>query len=87
MRAVMSGETVHYDGDIFSLSGFRLRCDPPAEPVPIDAAGMGPKSVELAGRFADGWHAILFTPEASGTDSRISAAASTSVIATATTSG
>ncbi|NGM70829.1 TIGR04024 family LLM class F420-dependent oxidoreductase [Natronolimnobius sp. AArcel1] len=63
MREVMSGETVHYDGDLFSLSGFRLRCDPPTEPVPIDAAGMGPKSVELAGRFADGWHAILFTPD------------------------
>ncbi|MDG5820592.1 TIGR04024 family LLM class F420-dependent oxidoreductase [Natronococcus sp. A-GB7] len=63
MRAVMSGETVNYDGDIFSLAGFRLRCDPPSEPVPIDAAGMGPKSVELAGRFADGWHAIVFTPD------------------------
>lgn len=24
---------------------------------------MGPKSVELAGRFADGWHATLFTPD------------------------
>lgn len=32
MREVMSGETVHYDGDLFSLSGFRLRCDPPTEP-------------------------------------------------------
>lgn len=63
IRTVLSGETVNYDGDIFSLSGFRLRCDPPEEPVPIDAAGMGPKSVELAGRFADGWHAIVFTPE------------------------
>ncbi|SDR41737.1 TIGR04024 family LLM class F420-dependent oxidoreductase [Natronobacterium texcoconense] len=63
IREVLSGETVNYDGDIFSLSGFRLRCDPPEEPVLIDAAGMGPKSVELAGRFADGWHAIVFTPE------------------------
>ncbi|WP_254767952.1 TIGR04024 family LLM class F420-dependent oxidoreductase [Salinilacihabitans rarus] len=63
MRAAMSGETLNYDGQIFSLAGFRLRCDPPEEPVPIDAAGMGPKSVELAGRFADGWHATVFTPE------------------------
>ncbi|SFC00762.1 coenzyme F420-dependent oxidoreductase, NP1902A family [Halobiforma haloterrestris] len=63
MRAVMSGETVNYDGQIFSLSGFRLRCDPPEDPVPIDAAGMGPKSVELAGRFADGWHATVFTSD------------------------
>ncbi|WP_306058166.1 TIGR04024 family LLM class F420-dependent oxidoreductase [Natronococcus wangiae] len=63
VRAVTSGETVNYDGEIFSLAGFRLRCNPPAEPVPIDAAGMGPKSVELAGRFADGWHAVVFTPD------------------------
>ncbi len=63
MRTVMAGETLNYDGDVFSLAGFRLRCDPPEEPVPIDAAGMGPKSVELAGRFADGWHAIVFTPD------------------------
>ncbi|USZ68563.1 TIGR04024 family LLM class F420-dependent oxidoreductase [Halorussus salilacus] len=63
VRAVLSGETVDYDGDIFTLGGFRLRCDPPETPVPIDAAGMGPKSVELAGRFADGWHALMLTPE------------------------
>lgn len=63
VRNVTSGETVSYDGDIFSLAGFRLRCGPPETPIPIDAAGMGPKSVELAGRFADGWHATVFTPD------------------------
>ncbi len=63
IRSVTGGETVTYDGDIFSLSGFRLRCDPPETRVPIDAAGMGPKTVELAGRFADGWHATVLTPE------------------------
>jgi len=63
VKAVLSGESVDYDGDIFQLSGFRLRCEPP-EPVPgIDAGGMGPKSVELAGRFADGWHALMVTRE------------------------
>ncbi|AGB15987.1 coenzyme F420-dependent oxidoreductase, NP1902A family [Halovivax ruber XH-70] len=62
VRAVLSGEVVNYAGDIFSLGGFRLRCDPPEATVPIEAAGMGPKSVELAGRFADGWHATVFTP-------------------------
>ncbi|WIV67860.1 TIGR04024 family LLM class F420-dependent oxidoreductase [Natrialbaceae archaeon AArc-T1-2] len=63
MRAVMSGETVDYNGELFTLGGFRLRCDPPDEPVPIDVAGMGPTAVELAGRFADGWHATVFTPD------------------------
>ena len=61
IKQVLSGEEVSYDGDVFDLSDFRLRCDPP-EPRPrIDAAGMSPKSVELAGRFADGWHALMLT--------------------------
>ena len=63
VREVCAGELVNYDGDVFSLGGFRLRSEPPETPIPIDAAGMGPKSVELAGRFADGWHATVFTPD------------------------
>ncbi len=61
VKRVLSGERVTYDGEYFDLEGFRLRCEPP-EPAPtVEAAGMGPKAVELAGRFADGWHAIFFT--------------------------
>jgi coenzyme F420-dependent oxidoreductase len=63
VREVLSGETVTYDGDVFNLAGFRLRCDPPETVPPVDAAGLSPKSVELAGRFADGWHALMLTPE------------------------
>jgi len=63
VRAVMSGEEVTYDGDIFQLSGFRLRHDPPETPPPVDAGGLGSKSVELAGRFGDGWHALMLTPD------------------------
>ena len=61
VRMVLSGEPLEYDGDLFQLSGFRLRTAPPERPPPIDVAGMGPKSVELAGRFGDGWHAIVMT--------------------------
>ena len=61
VSAVLSGEVVDYEGEFFDLSGFRLRCDAP-EPAPaVDVSGMGPKAVELAGRFADGWHAIMLT--------------------------
>jgi coenzyme F420-dependent oxidoreductase len=63
VRAVLSGEPVTYDGDIFDLDGFRLRCKAPDPAPPVDVAGMGPKAVELAGRFADGWHALQFTPD------------------------
>ena len=63
VRQVLDGEELEYDGDIFQLAGFRLRQDPPETPPPIDAAGLGPKSVELAGRFGDGWHALLVDPD------------------------
>jgi len=63
VREVMSGDEVTYDGEIFQLSGFRLRHDPPGTPPPVDAGGLSPKSVELAGRFSDGWHALMLTAE------------------------
>ncbi len=62
VRQVLAGETVEYDGEYFQLAGFRLRHDPP-DPPPIDAAGIGPTAVELAGRFGDGWHALVLTRE------------------------
>jgi len=63
IKRVLAGEELNYDGDIFNLAGFRLRSDPPDPAPPVDAAGMGPKAVELCGRFADGWHATVFTPD------------------------
>lgn len=63
VRQVLSGEVVDYNGDIFDLSGFRLRFDPPSPPPRIDAAAMGPKAMELAGRFADGVHTTMVTPD------------------------
>jgi coenzyme F420-dependent oxidoreductase len=61
VKQVLAGERVSYDGEYYDLDGFRLRCEPPEEPPAVDAAGMGPKAVELAGRFADGWHALMLT--------------------------
>ena len=61
VKRVLSGEEVDYDGEYFDLEGFRLRCDPPDPVPPVETAGMGPKAVELAGRFADGWHALMLT--------------------------
>jgi len=63
VKQVLSGERVEYDGEYYELSGFRLRCDTPDPVPPIDAAGMGPTAVELSGRFADGWHALMLTRE------------------------
>jgi coenzyme F420-dependent oxidoreductase len=63
VRKVLSGEQVDYDGDMIQTRGFRLRQDPPDPAPEIDVTGMGPKAVELAGRFADGWHALMFTED------------------------
>ena len=63
LRTVLAGEELNYDGEVFNLAGFRLRSDPPEPTPPIDVAAMGPKAVELSGRFADGWHATVFTPD------------------------
>ncbi|WP_254543967.1 TIGR04024 family LLM class F420-dependent oxidoreductase [Halomarina pelagica] len=63
VKRVLSGEEVEYDGEYFDLSGFRLRCTPPDPVPPVEVAGMGPKAVELAGRFADGWHALMLTAD------------------------
>jgi coenzyme F420-dependent oxidoreductase len=68
-RMVVAGDEVEYDGHFFDLSGFRLRFDPPETPPGIDVAGMGPTAVEMAGRFADGWHALM--PTAGGFAERL----------------
>lgn len=62
LRRAFTGEPVRYDGDVFQLDGLKLRC-PVDEPPPIDMASLGPESVALAGRVADGWVPQLFTPE------------------------
>lgn len=55
VRQVQSGERLEYDGDIYTPDGLALSCEPPDEPAPVDVAALGPKSTEMAGRFADGW--------------------------------
>lgn len=55
VRQVQAGERLDYDGQIYTPSGLKLTCDPPTTPAPVDVAALGPKSTEMAGRFADGW--------------------------------
>lgn len=58
---VYSGERVTYDGDLYDLGGLRYDRPVPDDPPAIDVAALGPTSVELTGRFADGWVPQLFT--------------------------
>ena len=64
VRQVQSGQRLDYDGDFFSPDGLALEGEPPEEPAPVDVAALGPKSVEMAGRFADGWVPQLLTVDA-----------------------
>ncbi|WP_254536988.1 TIGR04024 family LLM class F420-dependent oxidoreductase [Halomarina litorea] len=66
VREVYEGGRVEYDGDIFELGGLSYERDVPETPPPIDVAALGPKAVELTGRFADGWVPQLFTPDGLG---------------------
>jgi len=52
LRALLSGEQARYEGEIFRLRGRRMVRG--AKDVPVFIAASRPKSLELAGRIADG---------------------------------
>ena len=55
VRAVYSGERVEYEGDFYSSArGFKLAFEPPAHPLRIMLAALGPQMTRLAGRISDG---------------------------------
>ena len=53
VRALLAGETVTTEGRYVRLRGVALG-HPPAAPPPVSVGVRGPKSLELAGRVADG---------------------------------
>jgi coenzyme F420-dependent oxidoreductase len=59
VNKLQTGERVEYDGDVFEVGGMKLTCPAPDEYIEIDVAALGPKSVETAGRLADGWNPQL----------------------------
>ena len=54
LRALLARERVTYDGEIFSVKGFGLDMELPAQPAKIYVAANGPKMIQLAGELADG---------------------------------
>jgi coenzyme F420-dependent oxidoreductase len=63
INTVYEGERAKYDGELFELGGLQYDHAVPENPPGIDIAVLGPKAVELTGRFADGWVPQLFTTE------------------------
>ncbi len=62
--------TVSYAGEFHTLplpdgpgKALTLAVHPAREHIPIYLAAVGPRNLELAGEIADGWLAILFSPE------------------------
>jgi len=54
IRMVASGERVSFEGKFYRVKNFRLTAPPPAKPVRVVLAALGPEMLELAGEIADG---------------------------------
>ena len=54
IRLILSGKTVNYSGEIFSLKNFSLLIKPPRNVIPIYLAAVNKKMVELTWKIADG---------------------------------
>jgi len=54
IRLILSGKTVNYSGEIFSLENFSLLIKPPRDRIPIYLAAVNQKMVELTWKIADG---------------------------------
>lgn len=63
LRNLLAGEEVTVDGRYVHLDGVRLDWPPP-RPVPVLAAGEGPKTIALTGEVADG--TVLTTGTSAG---------------------
>jgi alkanesulfonate monooxygenase SsuD/methylene tetrahydromethanopterin reductase-like flavin-dependent oxidoreductase (luciferase family) len=63
LRALWSNEFSDYDGEFFTLRN--ARCDPkPLQRAPrIWVGAKGPKALEAAARYGDGWNANFMSPE------------------------
>ena len=61
INAIVSGEKLHYDGEIYKLQrGFKLLFEPVRPHIPIYVAGISPASMRQVGEVADGWMPIYW---------------------------
>ncbi len=64
VRRVAAGERVNFEGAYFRVKNFRMTAPPPARPVRVVLAALGPEMLELAGEVADGVVLNWIPPEA-----------------------
>jgi len=53
IRLILTGKTINYSGEIFSLKNFSLLIKPPRDTIPIYLAAVNQKMVELTWEIAD----------------------------------
>jgi len=58
MRSLWIGDSVDFNGDIYNLNQAELRIQPLNGKVPLYIAATGPKALEVAGKYGDGWLSI-----------------------------
>lgn len=63
IKMILDSKRVNYDGEIFSLSGFRLQFNPLRSDIPVLVAAIGPKNITLTGEVADGWIPFMIPVE------------------------
>jgi coenzyme F420-dependent oxidoreductase len=63
IKMILGGGRVDYEGEIFSLRGFRLQFKPLRSGIPVLVAAIGPRNIRLAGECADGWIPFLIPKE------------------------
>jgi F420-dependent oxidoreductase-like protein len=77
VRAALRREVVEYRGRSFTLPlpaaegagrsrPLKLAARPRRSPIPLYVAALGPRSVEGAAAYADGWLPFLYSPEGAG---------------------
>ncbi len=73
VRMALSRKRVAYEGRHFQLplpdgpgKKLQLTVHPVRENIPVYLAAVGPKNLELAGRIADGWLAVFYSPQFAG---------------------
>ena len=64
VRKVASGERVSVEGKFYRVRNFRMTAPPPATPIRVYLAALGPEMLELAGEIADGVLLNWIPPEA-----------------------
>ncbi|MEQ9617589.1 MAG: LLM class flavin-dependent oxidoreductase [Deltaproteobacteria bacterium] len=63
IKMILDSKRANYEGEIFSLSGFRLQFSPLRSDVPVLVAAIGPKNITLTGEVADGWIPFMIPVE------------------------